>query len=220
MWSLGLSSTELIFIVIKRLVGKEADYLMTFVQLWLIATRLELLIILHEKVNSPQSLLILQPFPKLQELENNFWMRRFMLVILETTPHPPRLLTHVHKWQSPIYAAPPLQEKQGPYFLRLQAGFRSLCPLIYQTTAVLRLRNDQSPLPSVSLAQSLLCVPLFHFPSCKLLLSQFLLLQLHYPHYTQTHTLIAFPPVYTSCIGSSVLPSCLCVDRSAVCVYM
>lgn len=56
---------------------------------------------------------------------------------------------------------PPLQEKQGPYFLWLQAGFRPLCPLIYQRTAVLRLCDDQSPVPSVSLTQSLLYLPLF-----------------------------------------------------------
>lgn len=74
---------------------------------------------------------------------------------------------HVHKWQR--VRRPPTrlpfkkeknktktkQKKQGPYFLWLQAGFRSLCPLIYQRTAVLRLCDDQSPLPSVSPTQSL-----------------------------------------------------------------
>lgn len=164
----------------------------------------------QQKVNSPWSWLILQPLPKLQAQENNCWMRRFMLVILETTPHPPCLLTHVHKWQSPVHAAPPLHEKQGPYFLWLQAGFRSLCPLIYQRTAVLRLHDDQSPLPSVSLAQSLLSPPLqFHFPSCNLLLSQFLLLQLYYPHHnTHTHCI-------PSCLLRLHLP--LCVTISSLC---
>lgn len=85
------------------------------------------------------------------------------------------MLTHVHKWQKPVHHhPPPLQEKQGPYFLWLQAGFRSLCPLIYQRTAVLRLCDDQSPLPSVSLTQSLLSPSsALSFP-CNLLLSLFL----------------------------------------------
>lgn len=75
---------------------------------------------------------------------------------------------HIHKWwTTPRPPTPVLQEKQGSYFLWLQAGFRSLCPLIYQRTAVLRLCDDQSPLPSVSLDQSQLYLSLF---SCIFLL--------------------------------------------------
>ncbi len=110
-------------------------------------------------------MLILQPFPqhspKLESLRNNCWMRHFMLVILETTPPSPAPANARPQMVEPHPPPPPLQEKQGPYFLWLQAGFRSLCPLIYQRTAVLRLCDDQSPLPSVSLAQSLFYLPLF-----------------------------------------------------------
>lgn len=49
------------------------------------------------------------------------------------------------------WAPPHVQKKQGPYFLWPQARFGSLCPLIYQRTAVLRLTDDQSP-PSICLS--------------------------------------------------------------------
>lgn len=82
-----------------------------------------------------------------------------MLVILETTPPSP---VPANARPQMVNNPPPLlQEKQGSYFLWLQAGFRSLCPLIYQRTAVLSLSDDQSPPPSVSPAQSLLYLALF-----------------------------------------------------------
>lgn len=98
----------------------------------------------------------LSSLQKLESLQNNCWMRHFMLVILETTPPSPVPANARPQMAVARTPPPPLQEKQGPYFLWLQAGFRPLCPLIYQRTAVLRLCDDQSPLPSVSLAQSLL----------------------------------------------------------------
>lgn len=114
-------------------------------------------------------------------------MCHFMLVILEPTPPPP----YVHKWQNHVHPTPPLQEKQGPFFLWLQAGFRSLCPLIYQRTAVLILCDDQSSLPSVSLAQSL-----FYLPLCSSIFSYNLLFSffcLSYP---------IIPPISVSILHS------------------
>lgn len=159
-------------------------------------------------------------------------MRHSVLVILEThAPSPPCRLPANTRPQmaeppraasphrpSPPSPAPPLQEKQGPYFLRLQAGFRSLCPLIYQRTAVLRLCDDQSPAPSVSLSQSRLYPPHPSHPTLppapyspgNLLLSHFL----RFPHLhltppsptpIPTHPPPSFPPV-------SVLHSLLSVQ--------
>lgn len=112
-----------------------------------------------------------QHSPKLESLQNNCWMRHFMLVILETTPPspvpanarpqmaavrpPPTRLSFKKRKKTKKQNRKTNTNKQGSYFLWLQAGFRSLCPLIYQRTAVLRLCDDQSPLPSVSLTQSL-----------------------------------------------------------------
>lgn len=158
------------------------------------------------------SALILQPFsqraPKLESLRNNCWMRHFMLVILETTPPSPVPANARPQMVEPRPPPPPpLQEKQGPYFLWLQAGFRSLCPLIYQRTAVLRLCDDQSPLPSVSLAQSLLYLPLFSSIFSLQSPSFPVSLLLHLPYFPHSHWACCIPSFLSKSPGPSVLPA-------------
>lgn len=117
-----------------------------------------------------------------------------MLVILETTPPSPVPANARPQMAVARTPPPPLQEKQGPYFLWLQAGFRPLCPLIYQRTAVLRHCDGQSPLPSVSLAETLLYLPLSSS-----------IFSLQSPSFTIPSKHVVFPPVLSKSHGPTLL---------------